>query len=270
MTKGAVRAPQRNPATKVWVFQWPKGALDRRRLPFGQRPRRRVIFVVVPVSSRKTNLCGSSRILGCRALVHSSRACWTSGRSCSLATRVFFEAITVADEPARQRGGVGPNANGLLKVARQLRHGDVLLLGHTVQKELTMRIKLGVPASPARLRRQASGRPIRPDQIHDKRNRHFKMSRRRAPRVTLFNKGGNAFSQIHRNRLWHRKSPPRRSESQTSPSGNPPRFKLRIRRSSIRTLVRRSTRSEEEQIMRRFPNGWEASSPFEIEHDLSC
>jgi hypothetical protein len=59
----------------------------------------------------------------------------------------FFEAIAVADQPTRERGGIGPNANGMLKRARQLRHGDVLLLGHAAQKKLTMRIKLGVPGA---------------------------------------------------------------------------------------------------------------------------
>ncbi len=33
---------------KVFVFQWPNGALERSRWPLGHRPRRRVIFVVVP------------------------------------------------------------------------------------------------------------------------------------------------------------------------------------------------------------------------------
>ena len=71
---GAVRAPQRSPATKVWVFQWPKGALERRRSPLSQRPRARVILVLVPVSSMKTSLCGSVPILGCRSAFHASRA----------------------------------------------------------------------------------------------------------------------------------------------------------------------------------------------------
>jgi hypothetical protein len=90
MTKGAVSAPQRKPAMKVCDFQCPNGALERSRWPFRQRPRSRVILVVVPVSSRKTSRCGSSRIPGCRVKVHSSRACWTSGRSCSLASSAFF------------------------------------------------------------------------------------------------------------------------------------------------------------------------------------
>ena len=49
MTKGAVRASHRRPAMKVWVFQCPNGALERSLWPFRQRPRRRVILVVVPV-----------------------------------------------------------------------------------------------------------------------------------------------------------------------------------------------------------------------------
>ena len=58
--------------------------------PLALRPRRRVILVVVPVSSRKTIQCGSSRMIGWRVEVHSSRACFMSGRSCSLARRVLW------------------------------------------------------------------------------------------------------------------------------------------------------------------------------------
>jgi hypothetical protein len=52
-TKGTVSLSRRRLATKVWVIQCPKGALQRSRWPFGQRPRRRVILVVVPVSSMR-------------------------------------------------------------------------------------------------------------------------------------------------------------------------------------------------------------------------
>src|ERR1700731_1700842 len=96
-TKGAVSLSQRRPATKVWVIQCPKGALQRSRWPFAQRPRRRVILVVVPVSSRKTSRCGSSRIRGWRVVVHSSR---DRVRAILLARQQsFFEAVAVADEP---------------------------------------------------------------------------------------------------------------------------------------------------------------------------
>ncbi|MDR6303990.1 hypothetical protein GGQ85_001689 [Nitrobacter vulgaris] len=50
-----MRPSHLRPATKVCVPQWPKGALLFNRVPFVERPRRRVIFVVVPVSSMKTS-----------------------------------------------------------------------------------------------------------------------------------------------------------------------------------------------------------------------
>ena len=84
---------------KVCVFQCPNGTFESSLCPLRLRPRRRAILVVVPVSSRKTSRCGSSRMIGWRVKVHSSRACFMSGRSCSLARRVFFEAIADADEP---------------------------------------------------------------------------------------------------------------------------------------------------------------------------
>ena len=40
ITNGAVRASQRRPAMKVWVFQCPNGALERSLRPLGQRPRK--------------------------------------------------------------------------------------------------------------------------------------------------------------------------------------------------------------------------------------
>src|SRR6202046_2265308 len=90
MTQGAIRASDRRPATKVCVFQCPNGAFERSLWPLGLRPRGRVILVVVPVSSRKTTRFGSSRMIGWRVEVHSSRACFMSGRSCSLARRVLW------------------------------------------------------------------------------------------------------------------------------------------------------------------------------------
>ena len=89
MTKGAVRPKHLRAATKVWVFQCPNGALERSRWPCGHRPRSRVIFVVVPVSSMKTRRRGSSCILGRRLVTHSWRALAMSGRSCSLASSFF-------------------------------------------------------------------------------------------------------------------------------------------------------------------------------------
>ena len=118
-------------------LQCPNGALERSLWPFGQRPRRRVILVVVPVSSTNTSRCGSSRMFGWRTPVHSSRACLTSGRSCSLARRIFFEATAGANDPTRQRSGISLLASCSGELGRQFRHGDVGLLGDLRPKETT-------------------------------------------------------------------------------------------------------------------------------------
>ena len=54
------------------------------------RPRRRVIFVVVAVSSMNTKRCGSARIRGWRSVIHSRRRLRSSSRPHSLASRDFF------------------------------------------------------------------------------------------------------------------------------------------------------------------------------------
>ncbi len=63
--------------------------MERRRSPLSQRPRARVIFVLVPVSSMTTSLCGSVRILGCRSAFHASRAWRTSDRSHSARLKAY-------------------------------------------------------------------------------------------------------------------------------------------------------------------------------------
>lgn len=166
---------------KVCVFQCPNGAFERSRWPFRQRPRRRVIFVVVPVSSMNTSRCGSSRIRGWRLVCHSCRALLTSGRSCSLASSVFFEAIAIPNEPARGRGRSDLDVCSSGQFGGKLRHGDVILLGHTAKQERTMRVELGMAAATAGLGRQPLGLSIVPHQDHDKRNRHPKMCRHRTP-----------------------------------------------------------------------------------------
>src|SRR3954468_952157 len=70
------------------------------RAPRAERPRRRAMLVLVPVSSMKTRWAGSSEP---RLARHSSRAAATSGRSCSAACTVFFEAdaVPVVEPPDR-------------------------------------------------------------------------------------------------------------------------------------------------------------------------
>ena|ERR1035438_6314627 len=126
-THGALISLHRRPATKVVVFQCPQGALPMSRRPRAQRPRCRTILVLVPVSSMKTSLLASRP--GCSAF-HVCRASATSGRSCSAACSVFFEADPVPfEEPAdRGLGRDQPKAIGypLFKFYQ----GEVGLRGH--------------------------------------------------------------------------------------------------------------------------------------------
>jgi hypothetical protein len=87
---GGTKLMTAQPGDKGLVFQWPNGAFEYRRCPLGQRPRRRVILVEVPVSSRKTSRCGSCCMRGWRLVRQCSRAWRTSERPCSLARSVFF------------------------------------------------------------------------------------------------------------------------------------------------------------------------------------
>lgn len=62
--------PSRSPAMNVIVFQCPNGTASRQRSPTGTQPWSRAIFVLTPVSSRKTRLTGAMN--GCAAF-HSLR-----------------------------------------------------------------------------------------------------------------------------------------------------------------------------------------------------
>jgi hypothetical protein len=77
-----------------------------------------------------------------------------SGRSCSLASKVFFETIAVADEKTRKRGGLGPRSGHGQEFGGKLRHGDIGLLADASDQEIPMRIELGMSASAARLGRK--------------------------------------------------------------------------------------------------------------------
>ena len=89
-THGAVSPQSRKPAMKVCVPHRPNGAKARRRLPQSARPRSLVILVLVEVSSTKTRRCGVMRMKGRRLEIQKVRASFTSARSCSAASSVFF------------------------------------------------------------------------------------------------------------------------------------------------------------------------------------
>src|SRR5947199_5104884 len=97
ITHGAVLRVRRRPATKVRVFQCPCGTQPTGRAPRGHRPLSRTIFLLAAVSSMNTSRVELS--MACRRFQH-RRARATSGRSCSAARRLFFEADVVALEEA--------------------------------------------------------------------------------------------------------------------------------------------------------------------------
>ena len=88
-----------------------------------------------------------------------------SGRSCSLASSVFFEAIAVADEPTRERGGFGLRAGGGDEFGREFRHGDVVLRDDAREQKRPMRLKLSMATAPARLGREPPARDVGLHQI---------------------------------------------------------------------------------------------------------
>ena len=96
--------------------------------------------------------------------------------------KAFFKAQTVADQPARQRGGVGFHSAGGLQFASQLRHADVVLLRHRAQEEDAVRVELAVSPAAKRLGRNPAALTKSGHQIDDKRGRHPEMARRRPPR----------------------------------------------------------------------------------------
>src|SRR5437763_1037070 len=89
MTQGASIRSERRAARKVSVRQRPCGTFATSRSPRAQRPWVRVMLVLAQVSSMKTRREGSSRPW---YFFHCARRLATSGRSCSLACRLFFEA----------------------------------------------------------------------------------------------------------------------------------------------------------------------------------
>ena len=119
--------------------------------------------------------CRSGLVDGWRLVVHAARAALTSGRSCSLASSVFFEAKAVADEPARERGGISFCAFSCGEFGRELRHRHIGFFGDAGEQKRPMLIELGVAPSAARLGDEPSGRPKSLHQPDDERNRNSEM-----------------------------------------------------------------------------------------------
>jgi hypothetical protein len=212
-TKGAVSPWQRRPTMKVCVFQCPNVALGPRGSPSGSGHAGASSSWAVSSMRLKRHL----RLSQARP---SRRACLTSAPILFAGRQRFFEAIAAPDEPARDRGGIRPDAGGGCQFSRQLRHNNVVLPHNASQQKRA--VELGMSPAAAGLGLKASSPAVGLHQIHDKRNQHPKMASRRVPRSGVLNKAGNPLAKGERIGLRQRKSPPPGSESQTKPHRNPP------------------------------------------------
>ncbi len=154
---------------------------------------------------------------GWRFVRQCSRAWRTSERPCSLARSVFFDAVALANEPARDRGGQDLGAKGR-QFSRKLRHGDVARLGDTPEQERAMRVELGGAPPALWLGGQAAGGPIGCHQPHHKSDRHLKMARSFMAGMPRLDKARHPAPQIQRGGLGHRSSPPKRARMSESRS----------------------------------------------------
>ena len=171
---------------KVCVAQCPNGASAFKRAPRRARPRRRVILVVVPVSSRKTSRWIASRMRGWRCAFHSSRAWRTSSRPASVASSVFFERQTCLQQHPRQRGRM--RRHSLLGFQLATAAGIVMCgSASTRSSEPPVRAPvfrhLANPSLSRRLRRPRLGYPVR--QLHRKACTDIVPPSRRPPRLPL-------------------------------------------------------------------------------------
>src|SRR5579859_4715874 len=143
-THGATMPSQRNAATKVNVFQCPYGTLATSRCPRGQRPCVRVMLVFTQVSSMKAGRFGSILSWCC---LHCWRRRATSGRSCSLACRLFFKAETSIgdDTPDSERTAFGATC---LQFRRQRAQREIGFLGQPDGDPTTVGLEHERPRSP--------------------------------------------------------------------------------------------------------------------------
>src|SRR6266851_6569195 len=215
------------------VFQRPCGTLVRNRRPRGPHPRSGAMLVLVQVSSMKTRRPGSIRLW--RA-VHCTRLRATSGRSCSLASTVFFEAQLLGMDEVPYRVVVD-----LQTTPGQLGHqpaqGEGLFPDPFHKPGMVLapdRLRL----VPAHLPRRHTPRPpVAPNPGDRRVDPNAEPRRRLAPRQTvLLNRSNNTLAKINRIRLCHPCWPPSPASMLNQirpPKGIPNRISLMTSRSSM-------------------------------------
>src|SRR5258708_16894032 len=137
----------------VRVFQCAWGTLATRRLPRGERPEWRPIWVVTDVSSIKTSRRAHKD--DCSAF-SAARAAATSGRSCSAACSVFFERDAVPLVKSPNRGSADLQSFGRSEPCADLIECQIGFSGHQIEQPLLMRLERRATVSGAGLRCDAT------------------------------------------------------------------------------------------------------------------
>jgi hypothetical protein len=187
------------------------------------------MFVLVQVSSTKTRRRGSMR--PCRAF-HCSRLRATSGRSCSLAHRLFFEAEASLPDEVPQRVIAGADA-APVEFGQQRAQRQVRLPSDPGQDPVPVLRQGQRPLAAHRLGGNAAGLPVEPHPaLHGgptdpKAGRNFGANQARAKRRH------HPFPQVLRIWSTHSCRPPSSQplESDVTPRRNPPHARVNLKRS---------------------------------------
>ena len=151
---------------KVWVCHLPKGAWALKRWPTGDHPVRLVSLVLVDVSSIKINRATAWLKKRRRRLIHRSRACAISGRSCSLALRLFFIAQTKPVEKTSDRGTMDMDA-ALGKFDAQFVQRHFAIAGNTLINPMAMRCQSATKPMALSCRRKRACRSMQDHHVVD-------------------------------------------------------------------------------------------------------
>src|SRR5882757_4376600 len=204
----------------VMVFQFPCGTFWTSRSPCGARPQRRVIVVETLVSSMKTSRLGSS--LGCR-FCKALRAAATSGRSCSVARRLFFKGqLQMRQKPEDRR--LADRYLLLRQSGLELRQRDIRLFSHQLPDQVLMRGQSEPLVTTELGCADATRLAVKPEKAHDRADAHATLLRGFRNGSAVLNRADYARTQVIRIRLRHPCWPPpsRKLESYSCRHGNPP------------------------------------------------
>jgi hypothetical protein len=135
------------------------------------------MFVLAQVSSMKTSRPGSIRAW---YVFHCRRRLATSGRSCSLASAVFFEAQSFAMHEGPHRPIADPNAT-LGQLLLQSPQRQLRLLGDAGVDKVTMGFKQNRLVSTHLCRRDAARLAQAPDPFDHRAHANAKMGRCTSP-----------------------------------------------------------------------------------------